>query len=537
MGTRLQLGRLERWVRDWWGRLSEEAGGVEGRRAIVVMALVLSLSAADGGAMGALARPLERSFRIGNTGLGLLVTVTSLLGAIGTLPMGVLVDRVQRRRLLIVVVFGWSAAMIACGLAPTYLFLLCARLALGLVTAAAGPAVASLTGDLFPSARRSRMYGWILSGELLGAGAGLLVAGNLGLATNWRVTFFLLAAFSAALAAAIAVWLKEPQRNAMHHLGVEGESPNGPMLPAATSATLATQDRDTVRGQGSSRSRPNRGHILRQDPAQIGLWRAGRYVLGISTNRVLIAASALGYFFVAGMRTFSVLYAETRFGLDTRTISLLVVLLGAGALAGTVAGGRLTDRLIDHGDPDARMTVSGLGLVAASLLFVPGVLSASIAVSMPFFVVGSAALTAPNPALDAARLDVVPSGLWGRAEAVRSLARNLLEAFAPLAFGVISSLIGTGRITGVGFGLESGSGPGSGSNAAPGLGLGLNYTFLVMLMPLMVSGLLLIHQRRAYLCDVATAAVSEQAGGRRGARRSGIKCLLNESGTGRDSGS
>lgn len=516
MGIRLQLGRLRCGLRDWWGRLSEEAGGAEGRRTIVVMALVLSLSSADGGAMGALARPLERSFRIGNTELGLLVAVSSLVGAIGTLPMGVLVDRVQRRRLLIVVVSGWSVAMVACGLAPTYLFLLCARLALGLVTGAAGPAVASLTGDQFPSARRSRIYGWILSGELLGAGAGLLVAGNLGLATNWRVTFFLLAAFSAALAAAIAVWLQEPRRNAMHHLGVGGESPNGPESGKAAAPTPAIHHRETVRSEASSRSRPNSGHILRQDPAQMGLWRAGRYVLRISTNRILIAASALGYFFVAGMRTFSVLYAETRFGLDTRTISLLVVLLGAGALVGTVVGGRLTDRLIDHGHPDARMTVSGLGFVAASVLFFPGVLSAAIAVSMPFFVIGSAALTAPNPALDAARLDVVPSGLWGRAEAVRSLARNVLEAFAPLTFGLVSSLIATGNVTGVGFGLESGSGPGPGPKAPPGLGQGLNYTFLIMLVPLMISGLLLVHQRREYLRDVATAGASEQAGGRRG---------------------
>jgi MFS family permease len=253
-GARLHLGRLRGWwVRDRWERLSDEAGGVEGRRAIVLMALVLSLSSADGGAMGTLARPLERSFRIGNTELGLLITASSLVGAVGTLPMGALVDRVQRRRLLVVVVAGWSVAMVACGLAPTYLSLLAARLALGLVTAAAGPAVASLTGDLFPSARRSRIYGWILSGELLGAGAGLLLAGNLGLATNWRVTFFLLAGFSAALAAAIAVWLKEPERNAEHHVAVDDDAPN-----------------ETQPDTGPSRPRPADGGTLcaaRLEPA------------------------------------------------------------------------------------------------------------------------------------------------------------------------------------------------------------------------------------------------------------------------------
>jgi sugar phosphate permease len=249
----------------------------------------------------------------------------------------------------------------------------------------------------------------------------------------------------------------------------------------------------------------------------MGLWRAGWYLLGISTNRILIASSALGYFFLAGMRTFAVLYAETRFGLGTRTISLLVVLLGAGAVLGTLVGGRLADRLIGQGRGDARIIISGAGFVAAAVVFLPGVLSASIALSMPFFVVGSGALTAPNPALDAARLDIVPSGLWGRAESVRTFARSLLEAFAPLTFGLVSSLIATGRATGVGFGLGSGSSS-SGTSAAPaGVGAGLNYTFLVMLAPLLASGLLLLRQRRAYLRDVATAAASEAAGGRRGA--------------------
>ncbi len=504
-------------IRRFWQRMSETSGGTEGRRAIVLMALLLSLSSADGGAMAALARPLEKAFRIGNTQFGLLITASSLVGVMGTLPMGVLVDRVSRTRLLVVVVALWSVAMVGCGLATSYLFLLVARLLLGLVTSAAGPAVASLTGDQFPAAHRSQIYGWILSGELVGAGAGLLVAGNLGLATSWRVTFFVLAGFSAALAAAVHLLLKEPERNAVHHVEAEDQlsRPDESIRPQAIGA--GPPGASTAAGRPDMQSRPDPRHVLRRDPAGMGLGTAGRYVLSISTNRILIASSALGYFFVAGMRAFSVLYAETRFGLDTRTISMLVVLLGVGAVIGTIGGGRLADRLIEKGRPDARMLVSGFGFVVASLLFLPGVLSASIAVSMPFFVAGSGALSAPNPALDAARLDIVPSGLWGRAESVRTFARSLLEAFAPLVFGLVSSLIATGHATGVGFGLASGSGSAGGPNAPAGVGVGLNYTFLVMLAPLLASGAILVRQRHRYLRDVATAAASEAAGGRRGA--------------------
>src|SRR5438270_759289 len=46
---------------------------------------------------------------------------------------------------------------------------------------------------------------------------------------------------------------------------------------------------------------PVREHILRQDPASMSLWRAIVYVLKIPANRWLIAASAVGYFFFAGL--------------------------------------------------------------------------------------------------------------------------------------------------------------------------------------------------------------------------------------------
>jgi hypothetical protein len=146
----------------------------------------------------------------------------------------------------------------------------------------------------------------------------------------------------------------------------------------------------------------------------------------------------------AGLRTFSVIFAEIHFGLTVGAISLLVVLLGVGAVAGTLWGGGMADRLPAGGRPDARMVVAGAGFVAAALLFVPGIPSSAIALSMPFFVAAAAALCLPNPALDAARLDIIPSGLWGRGESVRTFVRSILESFAPLLFGLVSSLLAGG---------------------------------------------------------------------------------------------
>jgi predicted MFS family arabinose efflux permease len=476
-------------------RIAGATEGIACKKAVVLLAALLSLQAADSGAIGALAVPLERSFHIGNAQLGLLITASSLVGALGSLPFGALVDRTNRVRLLVAAVCLWAGAMVATGLASSYGFLLATRLALGILIAVAGPAVASLTGDLFPSAERSRIYGWILTGELVGAGAGLLVAGDIGMIVGWRVTFFLLAAASGALAYFLHRSLPEPGRRKQQLAG-----------PDPTT--------EKIREEAAHRVDVDESGLLRVDPAKMNLWTASRYLVGIPSNRVLIFSSALGYFFLAGLRTFAVMFAQSHFGLSVSMISFLVVVLGVGAVGGTLWGGRLADRLLGRGQADARMVVAGVGFVAAALLFLPGAISTSIALSMPIFVAASAALCLPNPALDAARLDIVPSGLWGRGESVRTFFRSILESFAPLVFGLVSSLLAGGAVMGTGAGVASDQS----SHIPPAVGRGLEYTFLIMLVPLLASGLMLLHQRATYLRDVVTAGESERTGPLRGRR-------------------
>ena len=91
-------------------------------------------------------------------------------------------------------------------------------------------------------------------------------------------------------------------------------------------------------------------------------------------------------------------------------------------------------------------------------------------------------LALQNPPIDAARLDIMPPLLWGRAESVRTLLRSLAMALAPLLFGAVSDhVFGGGRS-------------------------GLQWTFVVMLLPLGASAWLLFKARRTYPQDVATAA-------------------------------
>ncbi|MDQ2723286.1 MAG: MFS transporter [Actinomycetota bacterium] len=428
---------------------------------------MISLQGADDATVGAVAGPLSADLGIGNTSIGLLVSLSSAAGVVAALPMGVLADRVRRVPVLSVAIVVWSLVSAASGFAGSFPMLLFTRLALGAVLATATPMVASLIGDYFPGAERARIYGYVLAGELVGTGAGFLVSGTVAGLVSWRVAFFVLAGAGIGLAGAIHRLLSEPMRGAQP-LDLQDVAVAGRVL-------------------GQSPATPEQSRVLAQSPQSMSVWAAVRYVLSIRTNVVLIVASALTYFFFSGMRTFAVEYLAGRFGLPQPVASLVVVLVGSGSVVGVLLAPRIAERLRGRGVVSGCPLVAGAALVVVVVLTVPSLLVGSLLLAAPLLFVGAAAYGAINPTLDAARLDIMHHQLWGRAEAVRTVLRSSFTAFAPLTFGFVSSRVG---------------GPS---------GLGLGPTFLLMLIPVAAAAwLLLVQGVRTYSRDVATAAASEQ---------------------------
>ncbi|GIF54194.1 MFS transporter [Asanoa iriomotensis] len=446
---------------------------------IILLAVVLALNSADSGTIGAVAAPLEADLGISHAQLGLFATVSSGVGAVAAPVAGVLADRTTRVRLLVITIAVWSASMVVGGLAPNYLWLLLSRITLGAAVAAAGPIVASLIGDFFAPNERAKIYGWVLTGELVGAGLALLVGGDVAAWLTWRAPFLGLAAISLGLAAALWRLMPEPRR------GGAGRLPPG-RLRHHDAAAEADQAKATILEEGVL---PDPDRVLRRDPDKMTFWQAARYVLGIRTNRTLIIATAVGYFFFAGLRTFALLFALDRYGLPQALVSLVIIPIGLGAVFGTLFGGRFTDRLVRRRRTNARVTVPAYAYSAAALVFLPGLVLANIWLSVVFFTLGACFLASANAPLGAARLDIVPSALWGRAESVRTVLQLAAEAAGPIAFGFVADEFG----------------------GMSGRGAGLRDAFLVMLVPLLVNGLWLLRARRSYRTDVATAAAARPA--------------------------
>lgn len=490
-------------------RLIERLGGRARTRIIVLLACILGLSTADLGAVAAVAVQLEQGLHVGNADIGLMVTVSSLIGATFTVPVGALTDRFRRVTLLWVSIACWAVAEAASGLAPTFVILLATRVALGAVTATAGPTVASLVGDLFPPRERGRMWGFILTGELLGAGAGVVIAGLATSLFGWRVALIVLAAPAAALSFAVRRYLPEPARGGQSWL-----PPGSEDLAAADGARVeadaSTEDSPEERSDGVVHQveehgiQPEPSIVIHGDASRMNLWQAVRYILRVRTNLVLIVASSLGYFFFTGLETFAVVFLKGQYGVNAGLATLMLLAVGAGAVAGVLVAGHLGDALICRGHLEARLLMGAAGFIGSAVVLAPAILSNVLALSLPLFVVAGFAVATPNPSLDAARLDVVPAHLWGRAEGVRTLLRQSLQALAPLLFGIVSSALGGSR-----GGFASGVNAGHAAISSAGT-QGLEYTFLIMLLPVVAGGFLLLAGRRSYPVDVASAAESDR---------------------------
>jgi MFS family permease len=541
--------RFMRWVgRVVRGELVKRTGGPARARVITLFALVLALNGADSSTVGAIAPQLESSLHINNTDLGLLSSVSLLVGAVFTLPVGFLVDRTKRMPLLALSIVLWSLASLFSAFAGSLSGLLLTRLALGAVAASAGPAIASLTGDYFAAEERGRIWSYILVGEAAGTAFGFTVSGFVASAIDWRAAFFVLAIPGFFVARELWRTVPEPLRGGQSLLAVGAVDFGQEAVRAAARADrgrAAAEDHapsyDADRGRAAAEEQAppfdaDRGRaaaeeqappfdadheaaredarrggaatnprlVLDEDPSKMGLGQSIRYIFSIPSNLLMIVGSSLGYFYFAGLQTFALLFVKGHYHASQVTAELVLVLLVVGAVIGTLVGGRLPDMLVKRGYLGARVWFAGVCYVGAALLLIVGFVGPGLRPAVWFDVAGAALIFAANPPLQAARLDVVPAGLWGRAQSALTVVRSLSQAAAPLVFGGVSQLVAGILPAQAPIGTHPHS-PNSSTTT------GLEVTFLVMLVALAAAGVLLFRARTTYPSDVATAAASERS--------------------------
>lgn len=343
----------------------------------------------------------ERDTKLG----GDISLVFWMLGGLITIPVGFLTDRVNRVRLLTLIILVGEIPCFLTGYAQNYTQLFWLRALTGIGIGGALPLTYSLLADYFPPDRRAAAAGYVGFAMGVGIAVGQLVAGFMGPTYGWRLPFIVVATPNFFLGVLFWLTVREPKRG-------------------ATDASL---------------------------PTKIGGWKAIKRLFSVPSNVLIflqgIAATVPWSVFFVFLNDF---YAQDK-GFSVEAATLIITAIGGAAILGGFLGGVLGSRLYER-SPKYLPVFSGLTTIAgvapiALLLNYPtqaGVADPSLLMPIVYGGVGGLLLAATAPNVRAMLLNVNPADQRGTTFAFYNLADDLGRGFGPV---IISALIvAAGRV-------------------------------------------------------------------------------------------
>jgi MFS family permease len=381
---------------------------------IGVLFIVTLFSQLDRQLPALLVKPIRHALGISDTQFSFLQGYAfAIVYTLAGLPFGRLVDRANRRNLILGGMVVWSVMTVLAGLAQTYWQLFAARMGVGIGEACLAPAAYSIISDYVPESRRGRALGVYYVSLAIGSGASLVLGGLItrivppgglvlplfGLLASWKLVF-IIAGAPGLVIALLLLAVREPIRQDNGRVGFNGEE-------GSLKEFLAY-----LRSQAATFSR----------------------VLTYPAVLAMVGYGALGW---------APALFERRFDMAPKSSGLILggVIAGAG-LVGTLISGFLSDRWVSRQVPAARLRVT---LVAWGFM-IPGAAAWPLAPNAPLsfallaMTVGSLSLA--QAAAPAAIQDVTPNRMRGQAIAVYLLIAGLVGiGFGPTAVALLTDRV------------------------------------------------------------------------------------------------
>lgn len=382
-------------------------------RVIAILWLVTLFSQLDRQLPALLVRPLKAHFAISDTQFSLLhgyafAIAYTLMG----LPFGRMVDRTNRRNLIVFGVFLWSLMTLLSGFAHSYEELLLTRMGVGVGEAVLAPAAYSIIADYVTPRRRGRALSFYYVSLAIGSGASLFLGGLLlrwippqGLLIGdyvllpWQATF-ILAGLPGIPLLLLMLAVREPVRRE-----------TGAVPASSLKAFLA--------------------HLARHRCTFARLM----------TYPALLAV--IGY----GTLAWAPAFFERQHGLPvSESGPILGLIIGIAGLGGTLLSGQVSDRWLAQGKPAARFRVT---LVAWAFI-IPAALSWPLMpqATLSFLLLGVAifGFSIGQAAAPASIQDIVPNSMRGQAVAVYLLLGGLLGiGLGPTSIALVNDYLYAGE--------------------------------------------------------------------------------------------
>jgi DHA1 family inner membrane transport protein len=231
---------------------------------------------------------LSAGLRVSLSAVGLLVTIYALVVVAVSAPLTHLTRGIPRRPLLAGLLGTFVLATLAASAAPSYGWLIAARVVIALAQALFWSIVAVVAVDLFPSRARGRAVAGVFAGSSIGLILGVPAGTWIGQLAGWRLAFVGLSGLGLLDLAALAALLP-PMRS--------GE------------------------GHAATGTHPDRR----------------RYLLTVLTTILCVSGSFTAYTYVTA-------FVTRVSGLPLRAVAPILLLVGVADAVGTVGIGFLLDR-------------------------------------------------------------------------------------------------------------------------------------------------------------------------------------------------
>jgi MFS family permease len=344
---------------------------------------------------------LKAAWDLSDRQLGALVSIVSIIVALGAVPISLLADRWSRVKSIFLMALVWSSATLACAFAGSYSQLITARGFVGLGEAAYGTVGVALLATLFPLRMRSTVLGAFLAAATLGSVLGVMLGGFIAERWGWQAGFGAVGLPGILLAFLVLLIVRDYKTVA---------------LPRA--------DRSVSKPKVSARLIV--AELMRPRTALITCLGAGFNLLVVSTVWAWLPSYFNRYYGLA----------PDHAGAKT---ALVVLVSGLGAFLWSM----LADRL-SASSPRARLYVPAVAAMLTTMFMIvafawvpPGPAQFALIVAGGLTMTGSVGPT------DAVVIDVIHPGLRATAASILSLARNLFGlAGGPLLAGALSDAYG-----------------------------------------------------------------------------------------------
>ena len=359
---------------------------------LAVLVCVYMLHHLDRMVLTLLQEPIKHEFGLSDGELGLITgTAYALAFGLAGLPLGMLVDRTRRVRLLAVLLTVWSGLTALAATATSYWGLFLVRVGVGAAESGGTPTNLSLISDYFHKDRRSTAIGIYLVGSQIGTLIGFALTGIIAARYGWRPALLVAGLPGLMLMVVLLLVVREPPRQETQRIS-----------PMAAFREI--------------RSQPLLQHLI------IALTLANVVAPGLS--------SWLPSFLIRthGMNVGSV------------GITMALTIYPLSTLASVLAG-MATDRFATQ-----RATAMFRIMATAAFLMVPvvlvGLLTGSLALAMAMFAMQHVLHMFINTPGYAMAMHYVPSSMRGTTAALLQVLSNLIGfGVGPMVGGALSDLL------------------------------------------------------------------------------------------------